>query len=141
AFAFFFWGLYSLFLGYLFYYRKNNVVIVFSIFSSLMCIILNYVFIKKFQIMGAAYADLLTYFILFIAIVITVMRVLKLDLPWWERQKIYHSLPQYMRLLPHLLNTNIGIYAFWINYHTGSGRMSSLQLRKVQRNSTFHFYT
>ena len=91
AFGFFFWGLYSLFLGYLFYYRKNNVVIVFSIFSSLICIVLNYVFIKKFQIMGAAYADLLTYFILFIAIVITVKRVLRLDMPWWDFKKIFKA--------------------------------------------------
>ena len=32
AFAFFFWGLYALFLGYLYYYRKNRIVIIFSIF-------------------------------------------------------------------------------------------------------------
>lgn len=91
AFAFFFWGLYSLFLGYLYYYRKNTVVIIFSIFSSALCIILTYFFIKKYQIMGAAYADLLTYFILFIAIVITVNRVLKLKLPWWDFKKIFNT--------------------------------------------------
>lgn len=91
AFAFFFWGLYALFLGYLYYYRKNKVIIIFSIFSCTVCILLNYFFIEKFKIMGAAYANLLTYFILFIAIFITVKRVLKIDMPWFEFKTILSS--------------------------------------------------
>lgn len=91
AFAFFFWGLYALFLGYLYYYRKNKIVIIFSVFSSLVCILLNYILINQFKIMGAAYANLLTYFILFIVIFITVMRVLKLKLPWFRFRTILNS--------------------------------------------------
>jgi O-antigen/teichoic acid export membrane protein len=91
AFAFFFWGLYALFLGYLYYYRKNKVVIIFSIFSSAVCISLNYFFINQFRIMGAAYANLLTYFILFIAIFITVQRELKIKMPWFQFRTIFSS--------------------------------------------------
>ena len=90
AFAFFFWGLYALFLGYLYYYRKNKVVIIFSVFSSLICILLNYIFISHFKIMGAAYADLLTYIVLFIAIVLTFRKVVKIDLPWFDFKRLFN---------------------------------------------------
>lgn len=89
AFAFFFWGLYALFLGYLYYFRKNRVVIIFSVVSSVICISLNYFLISEFKIMGAAYANLLTYFILFIIIFITVDRLFKIELPWFDFKKIF----------------------------------------------------
>ena len=84
SFAFFFWGLYALFLGYLYFYRKNKIVIVFSIFSCLVCILTNYLLIKQFNVMGAAYADLLTCFILFITLAVTVKKYIKIDLPWFD---------------------------------------------------------
>jgi len=34
--------------------------------------------------MGAAYANLITYFILFVSIFITVQRVLKIQMPWMQ---------------------------------------------------------
>ena len=89
AFAFFFWGLYALFLGYLYYYRKNRIVIIFSVVSSAICISLNYFLISEYKIMGAAYANLLTYFILFIIIFITVNRLFKIELPWFDFKKIF----------------------------------------------------
>ena len=89
AFGFFFWGLYAMFLGYLYYYRKNKVVILFSLFSSISCIFINYLFIKKFGIMGAAYANLLTYFVIFISMVITVRTVIKIDLPWFDFKGLF----------------------------------------------------
>ncbi|MEP6615524.1 MAG: polysaccharide biosynthesis C-terminal domain-containing protein [Ginsengibacter sp.] len=89
AFAFFFWGLYALFLGYLYYYRQNKVIIVFSIVSSAICISMNYFLIREFGIMGAAYANLLTYFILFVIIFITVNRLFKIELPWFDFKKIF----------------------------------------------------
>src|SRR5205085_2481742 len=66
AFAYFFWGLYALFLGYLYYYRKNKIVILFSIFSVIVCAGTNYYLIKNYNIIGAAYANFITYLILFI---------------------------------------------------------------------------
>jgi len=89
AFGFFFWGLYALLLGFLYYYKKNRVVILFSVFSSLACIGLNYYFIQADGIMGAAYANLILNISLFIAMFITVTRVCKPDLPWLDFRAIF----------------------------------------------------
>ena len=91
AFAYFFWGLYALFLGYLYFYRKNKAVIIFSVFSIIVCLLSNYFLIKEYKIMGAAYANLLTYFILFIAIFVTVNRLFKLQLPWFDFKMIFNK--------------------------------------------------
>ncbi len=91
AFAYFFWGLYALFLGYLYFYRKNKIVIIFSIFSVIVCLVSNYFLIKQYQIMGAAYANLLTYFILFITILITVNRLFKLEFPWFDFKMLFRN--------------------------------------------------
>ncbi|MBL0055606.1 MAG: polysaccharide biosynthesis C-terminal domain-containing protein [Chitinophagaceae bacterium] len=89
AFGYFFWGLYALLLGFLYYYKKNKVVIIFSIFSSLICIGLDYYFIRNYGIMGAAYANLMMYGILFITLFITVNRVCRLQLPWLDLRAIF----------------------------------------------------
>ena len=89
AFGFFFWGLYALMLGFLYYYKKNRVVIIFSVFSAAVCISMNYFFIKAYGIMGAAYANLITYGILFITLFITVQRVCALQLPWLQFSAIF----------------------------------------------------
>ena len=89
AFAYFFWGLYALFLGYLYYYRKNKAVLLFSVFSIIICVALNYILISEYKIMGAAYANLLTYFILFIAIFVTVSKVFKLNFPWFDYKILF----------------------------------------------------
>ena len=89
AFGYFFWGLYAMMLGFLYYYKKNRVVIVFSVCSAVICIVLNYFFIKTYGVMGAAYANIITYSTLFIALFITVNRVCKLQLPWIQFNKIF----------------------------------------------------
>ncbi len=89
AFSYFFWGLYALMLGFLYYYKKNKVVIVFSVISAIICIGLNYFFISRYGVMGAAYANLVTYAVLFITLFITVNRVCKLQLPWLQFGAIF----------------------------------------------------
>ena len=91
AFGFFFWGLYALMLGFLYYYKKNRVVIIFSIFGSLACIGLNYYFIGEYGIMGAAYANLIMYILLFITLFITVIKVCKPELPWLNFKAIFRA--------------------------------------------------
>lgn len=82
AFGYFFWGLYALMLGFLYYYKKNRVVVIFSVLSAVVCIGLNYFFIHKYGVMGAAYANFVIYVILFISLFATVNRVCNLQLPW-----------------------------------------------------------
>ena len=89
AFGYFFWGLYALLLGFLLYYKKNKVVIVFSILSAATCLLLDYYFIKNYGLMGAAYANLIMYAFLFIALFITVNRVCHLQLPWLNFRFIF----------------------------------------------------
>lgn len=89
AFGYFFWGLYALLLGFLLYYKKNRVVIIFSVSSTVICLLLNYWFIKTYGVMGAAYANLIMYLFLFIALFITVINVCNLHLPWLNFKAIF----------------------------------------------------
>jgi O-antigen/teichoic acid export membrane protein len=89
AFSYFFWGLYALMLGFLYYYKKNKVVILFSVFSMMVCFVLDYFFIKNYGVMGAAYANLIMYASLFISLFITVNRVCHLQLPWLDLRAIF----------------------------------------------------
>ena len=89
AFGFFFWGLYALLLGILYYFKKNRAVIGISIFSSLLCISLNYLLIKQYGLMGACYANLITYTILFMTIFVVVASVIKINIPWLQFSKIF----------------------------------------------------
>ena len=89
AFGYFFWGLYALMLGFLYYYKKNRVVIIFSVLSAIVCIVLNYFFIRAYGVMGAAYANFFIYALLFICLFITVNRVCNLHLPWLRFRAIF----------------------------------------------------
>ncbi len=91
AFGYFFWGLYALMLGFLYYYKKNRILILFSVFSAVVCIILDYYFIKTYGVMGAAYANLIMYSFLFIALFITVNRTCHLKLPWLQFRAIFKN--------------------------------------------------
>lgn len=89
AFGYFFWGLYAIFLSYFYYYRKNRVVIIMSVYSVIICLLSNYLLIKRFNIMGAAYANLLTNFVLFITIFITVNKLFKFQFPWLDYKLLF----------------------------------------------------
>lgn len=64
ALGFFFWGIYSFYISYYIYLKKNNLIILFSALSIVLNLVLNYFLVLKFNIIGAAYATLITYFIL-----------------------------------------------------------------------------
>lgn len=89
AFSYFFWGLYALMLGFLYFYKKNNTVTLFSVFSIAVCIGLDYFFIRRMGAMGAAYANLIMYAVLFVTLFITVNRVCRLQLPWLRFRAIF----------------------------------------------------
>ena len=94
AFSYFFWGLYCIMLGFLYFYKKNTVVIIFSVYSIVICGILDYYFIKYYGVTGAAYANLIIYAILFISLFITVNRVCNLQLPWLNFKQIFSKSQQ-----------------------------------------------
>ncbi len=79
--SYFFWGVYILFAGYIFYTKKTKVLGYLSLLNVILNIVLNFLFIKKFGALGAAYATCVSFFVVS---VIIVLRSLKLfpDLPW-----------------------------------------------------------
>ncbi len=87
--AYFFWGLYAVMLGFLYYYKKNSIVTVLSVFSSLVCIVSNFYFIKIWGVAGAGYANLFTYCLLFITAFIIINKTCRLQLPWIQFRKIF----------------------------------------------------
>ena len=89
AFGYFFWGLYAIMLGCLYYYKKNKLVILLSLLSSTVCIVSNYFFISQMGIKGAAYANLFTYCLLFIISFIVINRACNLQLPWLKMRRVF----------------------------------------------------
>jgi len=86
AFAFFFWGLYAILLGILYYYKKNKIVIAISVFSIILCLVLNYFLVRQYGVIGACYANLITYVSIFLVMFVAVSRVL--PLPWGQFKRI-----------------------------------------------------
>lgn len=84
--GFCFWGIYIVFTGYIFYYRKSNWlgrVALMNVAINLSC---NYFFIKWFGAIGAAYATCISFFLT--AIVIAFLARKLHPMPWFEFKKI-----------------------------------------------------
>lgn len=64
AYGYFF--LYSLYVNYLYYYKKNYAISLFSILSAVVALVANYFLITPLGYFGAAIATLLAYFSLFV---------------------------------------------------------------------------
>lgn len=58
--------LYSNFSGFMYYYKKNMLMSVFSVISACVIICLNYILIPRFNYLGAAYSAMFSYVALFI---------------------------------------------------------------------------
>jgi O-antigen/teichoic acid export membrane protein len=81
-----FWGGYMLFSGFIFFFKKNKILGWLAVFNIVTNLLFNYLFIKTFGAMGAAYATALSFFLLFIFLVIIVRRLM--PLPWFSYRKI-----------------------------------------------------
>lgn len=66
----FFWGTFNYFISFFMYRKKNIVVGSISLLGIFINLGLNYLFVLKFGTIGAAYATLITYFLLSLLIVI-----------------------------------------------------------------------
>ena len=62
AFGFFFWGLNAFYLSYFIFEKTTKTIFILSIFSVALNLVLNYIMIPKFGVIGAGYATLATYF-------------------------------------------------------------------------------
>lgn len=65
-----FWGIFSFYISYYLYYKKSGIIGIFSVVGILTNLILNYFCIVYYGAIGAAYATLVTYFIISVLAVI-----------------------------------------------------------------------
>jgi O-antigen/teichoic acid export membrane protein len=77
-----FWGGYMMFALYITYYNKNKILAYLALFNVASNLLFNYVFIKNYGAIGAAYATALSFFLLFIIIAFIVSKMV--HLPWFK---------------------------------------------------------
>jgi O-antigen/teichoic acid export membrane protein len=75
-----FWGGYMLFSGFIFYLKKSRILGWLAIFNVITNLGFNYILIKQFGAIGAAYATALSFFLLMILIAIISHKLL--PMPW-----------------------------------------------------------
>ena len=81
-----FWGGYMLFSGFIFFFKKNKVLAWLAIFNVVTNVLFNYVFIKLFGAIGAAYATALSFFLIFVFLAAFTRRFM--PLPWFRYSEI-----------------------------------------------------
>ncbi len=73
-----FWGIYMFFTAYIYYYKKNKYLIILAIMNIISNIVFNYLFIKRYGGIGAAYATALSFLINLLLLLVKVGRMM----PW-----------------------------------------------------------
>jgi len=81
-----FWGGYMSFSGFIFFFKKNKILGWLAVFNVATNLLFNYFFIKIFGAIGAAYATVLSFFLLFVLIAVIASRLM--PLPWFSYQKV-----------------------------------------------------
>jgi Na+-driven multidrug efflux pump len=84
--GFFFWGIYLIFAGYIFFLKKNFILAVLAVVNVTLNLGFNYVFINAFGAIGAAYATCLSYFI--VALIISIWSNKLYPMPWLHFKSI-----------------------------------------------------
>jgi Na+-driven multidrug efflux pump len=84
--GFFFWGIYLVFSGYIFFLKKNYILALLAIVNVVLNITFNYIFIRSFGAIGAAYATCLSYFI--VALIISIWCNRLYPMPWFNFKAI-----------------------------------------------------
>jgi len=83
--SYFFWGVYILFSGFIFFSGRTKVLGVLAVVNVVLNIGLNYLFIKRFGPLGAAYATCISFFIVSVVIVWKANKLY--PLPWFSNFK------------------------------------------------------
>lgn len=89
ALGYFFWGIYIIFSGYVFYLKKTGLLAVFAIVNVITNIVFNYLFINMFGPLGAAYATCLSFII--VAACVAVVANKYYPLPWLRFREIVNK--------------------------------------------------
>ena len=86
--SYFFWGVYLIFAGYIFYLKKSKILARLSIMNVVMNIGFNFLFIKRFGAIGAAYATCLSFFI--VSVIVTLISQKLYPMPWGRWREIFN---------------------------------------------------
>ncbi|HEX2536404.1 MAG TPA: polysaccharide biosynthesis C-terminal domain-containing protein [Chitinophagaceae bacterium] len=73
--AYWFWGIYLVFSGYLFYYKRTRFLTFLAVFNVVVNIGLNYLLIGRYGAIGAAYATALSFFLVTVIVVAAASRI------------------------------------------------------------------
>jgi O-antigen/teichoic acid export membrane protein len=84
--SYFFWGVYTLFTGFIFYKKQTNQLGYLAILNVTLNICLNYILIKHFEALGAVYATCISFFVIAAVVVWRGSSLFKL--PWFEFSNI-----------------------------------------------------
>lgn len=83
--GYFFWGFYAILSGYIFFLKRTKILGYIALLNVVLNILFNYLFIKSFGAIGAAYATCLSYFIIAGIMVVVVNRLY--PMPWFSGSK------------------------------------------------------
>ena len=81
AVSYLFWGGYAIFGRYILYLKKTYIMTYLAIVNVILHLGLNYFFILKFGTIGAAYATVISFFIVFISVMIISNKLY--PMPWF----------------------------------------------------------
>ncbi len=83
--AYFFWGGYLIFAGYLFYLKKTSLLSYLSIFNVVVNLALNYILINRFGVIGVSYATTISFFCTFV--IVAYLSNKHYPMPWFRSNK------------------------------------------------------
>lgn len=84
--SYFFWGIYILFTGFIFYAKKTRLLAYLAILNVVLNICLNYFLIRKFGALGAVYATCISFLV--VAIIVAYRGSTINALPWFSFKRI-----------------------------------------------------
>ncbi|MBS1620045.1 MAG: oligosaccharide flippase family protein [Bacteroidetes bacterium] len=84
--SYFFWGVYIIFTGFIFYYKKTKVLGYLAIVNVILNIGLNYLLILRFGAIGAVYATCISFFVVMLVVIWQSNKLIQL--PWFDFKAI-----------------------------------------------------
>jgi len=88
--AYAFQGMYLMVVNYIFYAKKNHLLSMVTISTSIFHVVLSYTLINYYGAIGAAYASVVSFFLTFVLVWRISSRVV--EMPWWEIYKLKNLL-------------------------------------------------
>ena len=86
--AYFFWGCYLMFSGFIFYKQKTMYLLYISIVNIVLNLSLNYILILNFGVVGASYATIISFFVIMLLAIYVSNKLV--NLPWLKFRYVFN---------------------------------------------------